>query len=774
MRLFYLNIKHVFRSLKKNAVLSLLTIFGLTIGLTVFSLSTLFVINEKTVNHNIPNYNRIYRFYELGNKDCGLDYKLENDIKNYTDVEANCVFLRFEMPIVLQANKKFVKLTYGISTSNRFFEVFDFPIINKISEQPFAEKKSIILTKSVAHKLFGSKNPIGETVNFNNMFELKITGIVNDFPENTSINTDYLINAEDEKMRMATVCNSNDCYDPMSHYVLLKKGIDINGFIDHFNKTIGQYQSRVDSFGIQKLDDIYLSENKESNGNRKGNISFIRLISIIGLIILILAILNYLNFSLSLQHSKIREISIRKINGAGVIQLFFYYLAESLIIIAFAVVLSFLTIGLFNNSFAQIFGDKLNLQIFKSPYFILINLGVLLIVLLINSIIPAYSLIKLNVISGLNNKIKQNDTSNIKTIFTIVQFIASIVLLISVLFINKQLNFVQTKYLGFERQNLLKIDIPWGYKEFTSLKAGIDNLSFVESSSFSSGNPGNINLGYGNGDAENEIMFKAILVDSNFLRTFQIKLIEGRTFLGGDFHKSCIINETGMKKSGWKNLHNKRFNNGSKEGYDVIGVVKDFNVTSLHNKQEPVCLFFDNTNQTNCLSVRIIPGVINEQIKQLKQVWESLSDNPFDIQFYDTLFDSKYKKELQLSKSITILAIIAIFLTLIGILGQVIQTCIYRTKEIGIRKVNGASVLEIIKMINIDFVKWVLIAFIVSVPIAYYSINKWLGNFAYQTSMNWWVFALAGLIILIVVIITVSWQTYKVASQNPIEALRYE
>jgi putative ABC transport system permease protein len=560
----------------------------------------------------------------------------------------------------------------------------------------------------------------------------------------------------------------------MSHFLLLKNGVDNISFVSQFNKTIGQYQTRVDSFGIQKLTDIYLSEYKDENGNRLGNISFLRVISLIGFIILTLAIINYLNFSMSLQHSKLREISIKKINGAGTLQLFFYYLAETLIVVVIAIVLSILFINIFKNTFSGIFSTALNLAILKTPLFILIILLVLLIILLVNSIIPAYSLLKLNVVDGINNSIKRKNKSSIKTIFTTGQFVVSIALLMAVFFIHKQLSFIESKDLGFNRQNLLRMGIPWGFKENVALKNGIDNLNFVTSSSYSNGCPGDINLVLGSGGEENEVDFQTILIDKDFFKTFEIEVVDGRGFMGGDFKKACMFNRTGLKKIGWNDIKNRRFNNGSKDGYEVIGVVNDFNVSSLHSFQKPVCLLFDNSNAYNNLSIRIVPGEINRQIEQLKKVWESVTEAPFEVQFYDTFFNAQYKKERQLSKSISILAVVAILLTLLGILGQVIQTCVFRTKEIGIRKVNGASVLEIMSMLNLDFLKWVVVAFVIATPLAYLAITRWLENFAYKTELSWWVFVFAGVFILLISVVTVSIQTFRVARRNPIESLRYE
>jgi len=774
MDFFIANLKQAYHYLKKNTTYSVLTIIGLTVGLTVFLLVALFVYNEKSVDKSIPNSNRIYRLIDAEKNDSGLDYKLRDAIsENYPEAEANCMLERYEWAMILRANNSSIKLKSGISTTNNFFEVFNIPILRKIGDKPFSEKASIILTQATAKKLFGDKDPLGQTVDFNHFFKVKVTAIVKEFPKNTSIAADYFLNAEDKKMRMSTICD-NGCYNPMNSFFLLKKHTDKAQFIKHFNKTIKQFQSRVKRFSLQPLTDIYLAKQIKNNGNKKGNPSFINIISIIGLIILILSVINYLNFSLSLQFSKIKEISIKKVNGANSLQLFFYYLTESLIVIVVSTLLSLLLVFALKDYFATLIGREINLQILENPVFIIIYLAVILLILSINSVIPVYSLLKINVVDGLHNTIKRQNKSSIRTVFTTTQFVASIALLISVFFIQKQLNFVASREIGFNRQNILKIEIPFQFKHYPALKAEINNLSFVKSSSYSFGHPGQINLTMGSGEKEIDMNIKTIMVDSTFLRTFQIKLLKGRRFLKGDFHNACMFNKTAIIQLGWEDLKKRKYKMNKEDGYDVIGIVNNFSVSSLRKKQQAVCLIYDNTNKPNVLSVRIVPGYINRQISQIKKVWTSLSNDPFEFQFYDDFFNAQYKKERQLSRSITVLAVIAIILTLIGILGQVIQTCNYRTKEIGIRKVNGAGILEIVNMLNMVFVKWVLVAFVVAAPIAWYSINKWLENFPYKAPLSWWVFALAGIVVLFVTLVTVSWKTFKVAIKNPVEALQYE
>ena len=775
MRLFTYNITRSIKNIKNNGIYSALTIVSLATGIAIFLIVALYLFQETSVDKCFAGYNRIYRLYDAKNNDCGIGYEMGDVIKNhYPEVEANCMLERFEWPVVLKTNNKIIKARTGISATNLFFSVFNINVISKSNKEPFSEDAAVILTQSTARKLFGDKNPLGKTVNINGFFDTKVTAVIADFPANTSLNADYILNAEPKQMRMSSTCNNGDCYNPMNHYIRLKDNVSPENFIHSFNQSISQYQSRVDSFAIQPLTRIYFSKHLEYSGNKEGNLAFLRIVFLIGLIILILALINYLNFSISLQYTKLKEISIKKINGASNRQLFLLYLSESAVVLFFAILLSLISFYYFKGIFRTVFAKNPDLHLLVHPLFIGGFALIIIVILLISSIVPSYALLKVNVINGLSGKFRKRGKSSAKAIFTIVQFTTSIALLIAVLFIHKQLTFVEKKDLGFNKENLLKIEIPFGFKNYNAFKQEVDNLNFVRSSALSFGNPGEINLTLGSGQKGDDADYQTIVSDSNFIKTFQIKLLNGRNFFTGDKNKCCLINQSAMNKLGWKDLKNKKFKNGREGGYHVIGVVNDFKVSSLHQIQKPICILFDDSNKPNTLSVRINRGSIKNQILQLKNTWEKFTDMPFEFNFYDTFFNSLYLKDKKLSLSISILTLLAIFLTLIGVLGQIIQTCAFRTKEIGIRKVNGASVTELIRLLNYSFVSKVFVAFVIAVPVALFSIKSWLDNFAYKIKLSWWVFVLAGLVILLITLITTSWLTFKTARRNPVESLRYE
>lgn len=751
-----------------------MTIIGLTVGFTVFVIISLFVYGELTIDRYLPDAERIYRLTDAKENNCKLDFELAQVIKDhFKEVEVNCTVIRMVHSLNIKNKNNTFKINAFISTTNDFFEILSPKITHKTSSDPFADKNSVIITETVAKQLFGEQNPLGKSIKIADRFDLTISAIISDFPNSSSMAADILVNAENKNLRFSLYCNGDDCFSPVNHFIKLKA--DKSQFIAALNNDVHKYQKRVEKFSLQPLTDIYLAENVEGNTNKLGNPTFLKVISLIGIIIFLLSIINFIFFSLSIQHSRIKEISIKKTNGASLFQLFNYFLTETTIIIFFVSVLSLSLVIIFPDYVSVLFAKKLDLNNLTKPALLLLFAIIIILIILINSVMPIFTMFKNPILDGLNNLVIRKDKKTIKSILTTFQFVVSIILLISVFFIIKQLKYIGSQDLGFKYQHLLEIEIPENFTNYDALKQEISKLNFVKSSTFSYGSISSPKLSLGSGDDKKQFFLTTFSVDSNYLRTFEIELLKGRFYIDGNNDDVCILNETAFKKFGWTDLKGKIFNNGRKDGFKVVGIVKDFKVSSFHSEQKAVCLVFSKFGKPNALSIRLMPGQTKSQVAEIEKVWGEVATNDnFSFKFYDAFFDSLYKKEQILAKSIIFLTLITFLLTLTGILGQVIQNNIYRTKEIGIRKVNGATVFEIIKMLNREFVFQVLIAFVIALPIAYYAINKWLENFVYRTDLSWWVFVLSGSITLFIVAATVSIQSLNVARKNPVESLKYE
>jgi len=775
------NLKLVFRNLIKNKLYSFLSITGFAIGFAVCIVIALFTYNEFTVDHCYPNYSQIYRIVNEKHKSCMIDYNFNKVFSdNNPEILTTCpIQIQTDWVFSVKSEDRYTKSTGLISTNNDFFKLFSVRVLNAISKSPFPDNHSAIITESLVKKLFKiGEDPLGKPIKIANTYEATISAIVEDLPINSSIKATVFLNSENEDFRFNRNCNGDICINPINHFLLLNEKTNPRDFEVKLNQNIGTYKFAIDSIGIQKLSDIYLDSTIEDNNNLQGNRNLIIVFIAIGLLIMMLSVINYLNYNLSLQYAKMRDIGIKRINGAGFRHLIGYYLTDVSVGVLISVDIALIIVGIFISNINGLLNKQLSMDVLLNPKMLIFFIVVIILIIFVNTIASLYILSRFNFNTFYSAKKQQGGKLIGRNILTTFQFTTAIALFCCLLIIQKQLSFAQNADLGFKKEHLLKVSLPANCPQAQVLKQEINKLPFVISSTLSHGVPGNIRIGLGSNSGENQFNVMALIVDDDFLKAMNMELTEGRWFLPGDIGTACIMNQEAIKKFGWKDINNKRFNNGREGGYQVVGVVKDFNVTSLHNKIGPVCLLSSLPSyykQMSNISIRITPGEVERKVQQIRSVWSKIiPEDPMDYTFYDSYFDAMYRKEKMLASIIMFFSLIAIVLSCMGILGQVFQTCINRTKEIGIRKVNGASTWKIIGMLNFDIIKLIIIAFAIAYPVSYYLMDKWLQNFAYKTEMNWWIFALAGFVILTISFITVTWHSWRTASRNPVEALRYE
>ncbi len=772
-------IKLAFRNLLKNKLYSFLIIGGFAIGFTASILIGLFYNAEKNVDRHFADYNNIYRLYDAKESKSGLDYKLNAVLaENYPDIKKTCPLGFSYYPITLKdpETKNYIRVEHVISTNNNFFDVFSVKILSGLEGKPFSQQNSAVITESVAKKLFGDKNPLGRTVN-QEFFSATVTAVMEDLPKNSSFGAEMLLNSENKEFQMSQECNNGVCIYPVEHVLLLKSGVNPDDLTKNLNASIKQFNTTTDSLALQNFSDIYLSTKDLgwADDHFKGNSKMLLIFLAIGILIILLSSINYLNYLVSMQYAKMKEIGINRTNGAEKIHLLADSLIEVSLGIFIALVFSVFLVALLLSSTGILFGKEIHLSDVSFYQFLPIVAAVVAGIILLNSLAPIYILSKFNISDFLSGGRKRTGKQWGKQAMLTFQLTVSIALIAVVMLIFKQLQFVKHHDLGFTKELLVRMELPYKFQNQKALKNEVAKLPFVTSSALSNGYPGHINLSMGSGVDGDEFSVKCIYVSEDFLKTFGINLTGGRGFLSGDKDHACLMNEAAIKRYGWDTIEGKKYKNGREGGYDVVGVVNNFNVQSLHSEMTPVALLYEPDREFNTLSMRLMPGNIGQQIDELRKVWKNLlPEDPMEFAFYDTQFQAMYEKEDKLAKSITFFSIIALVLTCMGILGQIFMISLNRTKEIGVRKVNGARISEIMAMLNKDFVKWVAIAFVIATPIAYYAMNKWLENFAYKTTLSWWIFAMAGLLALGIALLTVSWQSWKAATRNPVEALRYE
>ena len=772
-------IKLAIRNLLKNKLYSSLIIGGFAIGFTACILIALFYSVEHNVNKHFADYKNIYRLYDAKKSESGLDYKINAALtENYPDIEETCPLGYAYFPITLKdpETKNYSRVQYVISTNDSFFDVFSIPIFSSLDNKPFSQQNSAVITESLAKKLFGDKNPLGRVVE-QEWFTATITAVMKDLPGNSSFKAELLLNSENKDFQMSQACNDGVCIYPVEHFLMLRNSVTPEQFAETLNATIGQYNTTVDSLALQNLSDIYLSTMNLgwTDDHTKGNSKLLLVFLAIAILIILLSSINYLNYTVSMQYAKMKEIGINKTNGAGRMHLLVDSLIEVTLGIFIALIISLILVSLLLPTVGILFGRDISFSDVNFHRLLPVFAATIVGIILLNSLAPIYILSRFNITDFLAGGRKRTGKQLGRQAMLTFQLTVSIALIAVVMLIFKQLQYVKHYDLGFNEDHLLRIELPFLFENQKALKDEVAKLPFVTGSTLSNGYPGHINMSMGSGVEGDEFMVNCIYVSDDFLETFGLRLLDGRTFLSGDKDQACLMNEAAVKRYGWENLDGKKYKNGREGGYSVIGEVNNFNVESLHSALTPVALLYEPDREFNTLSLRLMPGSIEQQISEIRNVWKSmLPDDPMEFTFYDDQFQAMYVKEDKLAKSITFFSIIAIVLTSMGILAQIFLISLNRTKEIGVRKVNGAKVSEILVMLNKDFVIWVVAAFIIATPIAYFAMNKWLENFAYKTTLSWWIFALAGVLALGIALLTVSWQSWRAATRNPVEALRYE
>lgn len=774
------HIKQSLRSIKNNKMFSILNIGGFSVGFAVCMVLALFAYKEYNVDKEFPAHSNIYRVIDVKKNSSNIDFDVAKELKgrypeiksavplNYVNFSGNQVYLK------KMTGEDYILTQEMISTTNDFFKAFSVKIIAGNPDRPFADLNSVVLSHSIALKLFGRSDVLGEQVNLGNIFEVTVSAVSEDLPTNSSFNADVFFNGDNEKFRFSRSCNNGVCCNPVDIYVLLNDQTNVVQLENLINADIPVNKSRLESVRFQPLTDIYLTTGIEGSNNKAGSLGMIRIFLSIAVLIMLLSVINYVNFSLSKQLATLKEIGIKITNGAGTKHLRAYYFYDVSISVIISYILALGITWLLIPFAGQLLGNTLEFAWLFSTVLIAVFLLILSMAILISSFAPVYIISRFDVQRLFGKKDMVMGKQVGKKILTVFQLTTAIALLTGLMMIQKQLHFVKSADMGFDKERLVRIDFGKKFKGQVALKQQINQLPFVQNCSFSNGAPGSIFTKMTSDLHEKENFdLDCINVDEQFLKTFGIHLIKGREFLATDQELSCYINETAFKRFGWENLENRRFNNGREGGYKIVGVVNDFNVASLHNEMTPVGLIY--SNQYTSLSVKLSIGDLNEQMNGLKKIWNEVApDTPMMYAFYDDFFDSFYRKEGQQGEAIATFSIITFIITCLGLMGQIFQTCNSRIKEIGIRKVNGARISEILTMLNRDFVKWVAIAFVIATPIAYYAMHKWLENFAYKTELNWWIFALSGVLALGIALLTVSWQSWRAATRNPVEALRYE
>ncbi|MFX0202264.1 MAG: ABC transporter permease [Candidatus Hodarchaeota archaeon] len=776
-------LKIAIRNLQKNKAFSLINILGFAFGISICLGIAAYLLHEYSFDQYHANSERIYRLIDAQHNSSTIDYRVKDILAaNYPEIENACLFLLVPVPTAVTVHNRGAYVDNLTSADNAFFKIFTIPFISGNNEKPLPDLNSVVLTESAAKKLFGDEDPMGQEIELRHRFPLTVTGIIQDFPANSSIQPQMIVNAENDDFKFSFSCERGDDEStyrwPFKIYLLLNENADKEALIEKINMHEELLRPYEEKIGLLSLMDMYLYDSTHGSSTKRGNPGLLKLLLSIGLTILILAVINYVNLTAAQHNKRYKEIGVKKSIGANKRDILAQFLTESVMVsfVSFLIAIVFLLESV--PIYRSIFYDTFHVYHLLNYWYVIIPAVIMLGI--VSGCGSAYFFSSIHPIKALKGEVFiQRGRFAWRNGLTVFQFIVSIALIFCIMVMQKQIHYVKHNHPGFDEEQLLKLDLPQ-IQEVDKNDAFLLLDQFrqypgIKSVSMTNGVPGWINTYMGANMPGKKKSLPIIYADSSFLQTFGIKIIKGRNPMPGDFGTTCLINESAYQYFEWIDLENKRYDNGRPGGFEVIGVVNDFHFNSLRSAIEPLCILFHNEFYPTHLSIRIAAGQIGETMRFIQKTWqEILPQYPLQYEFYNSWLDAMYREDEKIGTAIGLFAALAIVISCLGILGMAIFSTQKRTKEIGIRKVVGASVADILLMLTKHFTQWVLLANIFAWPIAWYAMNQWLQNFAYRIHMGWWMFVLAGGIALVIALLTVSWQAIRAATANPVEALRYE
>jgi putative ABC transport system permease protein len=788
--------KIAFRNLWRHRVFSAINVLGLTVGMTACFLIFLYVKFELSYDSFHSKSERIYRMVS--------DIKTPSETINAGGPSwAVAPHLLADFPEIEQAvrvsgadnmliRKDDIKFEEpdAIYADSAFFKVFDFELIKGSREKALNEPFSIVFTEAAAKKYFGTEDPMGKTLLITGRAQpVTVTGIMKDMPENSLINEDVIVSMRTLTQKFNAGLDDQWGNYGSSTYILLKPNTDAAALTKKFpaflEKHNGSEMKEIQMYPtllLEPLREVYLYSTRL--GSKGGNISNVYVFSVIAIFILVIACINFINLTTARSVERAKEVGIRKVVGALKFQLARQFIVESVLLCVIAFVFSVLLASLLLPPFNELAGKQISTGILNNPRNILTLFAASVAIGLLAGLYPAWVLSSFKPITVLKGKFSTSTRGIIlRKGLVVAQFTISIALIIATIIVYNQMAHMRKQDLGFNKEQVMVIDTKGEEAKF-ALNLAVRDLRGVVSTAMSSSVPGGGNPGayseIENSKGDLQIAnLDLYFVDYDYIPGYKMKMVAGRSFskeFGTDTTKAMVINEAAAKLFGYKSPQEaigKRFKQWGREG-QIIGVVKNFNFRSLQQEIKPITMRIE-PNGANLLSVKVPATNLPATIAAIEGKWKTLIPNrPFSYFFLDDFFDKQYRSEERFAKLFVNFAILAVFISCLGLLGLASYSTIQRTREIGIRKVMGASVTNIVNLLSFDFLKLVVLSFIIATPVAWYFMYKWLQDFSYRSNITWSVFAIAGILAFLIALFTISFQAIRAAIANPIKSLRAE
>ena len=788
-----LAVKH----LRKQRIFSFINILGLTVGITCCFMIFLFILNELSYDNFHKNGKDIYRVMRVGNLDGDrreIPYlsppfgpALVND---YPDAVQQSVRVMKDNNLISYNNISFNEKDMFLTDDN-FFTFFDFQLLKGDKTSVLKDPNSIVLTETAAKRYFGKEDPIGKILQFNKREQLKVTGIAVDVPANSHLQFDMIIPLElyrPMQPEWFTQWPNNGLFT----YVQLNPAVDPKQFAQRFpafmDKYLGQhYASAGFKMGlmIKPLKEIYFASDARDRSVKHGNKKMVYIFMSVAILILVIACINFINLATARATDRSKEVGLRKVLGALRGQLVSQFMIESVLYATVACILSITAVKLLMPFYTSLLGYELP-AFWNNPLVYAFMLGVIIVVGLLAGSYPALLLSSFKPIESLRGKLRRgNSGAFFRKGLVVFQFGISVLLIICVIIIMSQMNYIRNTDLGFNKEQslIVRFDNLAISRNKEQFKDQLQNIPAVQTVSLMSGEPGGFHDGYSfetEAKPGEKILFSTQFTDFDFVKTLGVKIIAGRDLsesFGTDSAQAVLINRNAASILGYtpEQAIGKWVRNLSRDSLrrTIVGVVEDYHYATLKDKIGP--LVISPGRDRRLAMVKITTAQVQPVINQIKKAYSSIApDYPFEYSFLDEGFDRLYKTEAKQQSVLSVFSIIAIFIACLGLFGLASYTALKRTKEIGVRKVLGSTVRNICFLLSKDLLKPVLIGTLIATPLGYYAMNKWLEGFAYRVSFQWWMFAIAIITALTIALLTVGLQALKAALANPVKSLRTE
>jgi putative ABC transport system permease protein len=777
------------RNLIRNKAFSIINIMGLALGVACSLLMILWIQDERSMDTFHANDDYLYQVYTRQSNGGKVDggYLTQGPLaealkKEVPEVEY-ASGLQYYPPVAFQANDKIVKMTGGYAGAD-FLRMFSYPLLQGSKEASLNKPGTIAISRHMAELFFGSpEKALGQNIRYEDTTNLSVSAVY-DVPAHSSQQFDFLRTWDDFTNTNAWA-KTWGSFSPTT-YIQLRARADRDKVAAKIKEFIYNYQPRnKESYmelGLQRYSEKYLHSTFEDGRPAGGRIAYVRLFTLLAIFILLIACINFMNLATAYSAKRAKEVGVRKVVGARRSVLIFQFIGEALLLAFIATIIAMLIVVLLIPAFNQLSGKQLVVP-FSHPAFWAILAGLLLLTGFVAGSYPALFLSSLNPTRVLKGSLKfSNGATYFRKGLVVFQFTLSIVLIVGMMVIYRQMDYIQTKNLGYDRQNLLYIPIEGelitryqAFKDQAGNLPGVLAISKMkESPTVIEHHKGGIN--WSGKDPSDDASFADAAVGYDFVKTMHLQLLDGRDFSRdfGNDSGSYILNETAVKRIGYTNPVGLPFTLGNVQG-KIIGVLKDFHFNSMHDAIEPLVIRLDERPKWGSVLVRTETGKTKAVLAGLEGICKAMNPNfPFTYQFSDQEYTKLYKSEQMVSQLCNYFAGLAIFISCLGLFGLAMFTAGQRTKEIGVRKVLGASEANIFVLLSASFLQPVAVGMFIAFPLAWFLMGQWLQHFAYKIDLEWWIFGLAGLVTICIALLTVSFQSIRAALMNPIKSLKSE